>query len=113
MKKLCLPVNQVLEQTFSNHVFEIDVDSIEKFIHCFLQGGPFGGPARPPVSSYIQIHVAKYELSRKIFLLVGEFFCLKVAHPATTHYNLLDAKPRCNGEFWFHFYCTLRFLYLS
>ena len=41
--------NQVLERTFSNHVFEIDVDSIEKLIDCSLQGGPFGGPACPPV----------------------------------------------------------------
>ena len=48
MKKICS--NQVLEPTFSKHVLEIDVDSIEKFIHCSLQGGPFGGPACPPVS---------------------------------------------------------------
>ena len=47
MKKICS--NQVLERTFSNHVFEIDVDSIEKLIYCSLQGGPFGGPACPPV----------------------------------------------------------------
>ena len=45
MKKICS--NQVLEPTFSKHVLEIDVDSIEKFIHCSLQGGPFGGPACP------------------------------------------------------------------
>ena len=48
MKKICS--NQVLERTFSNHVFEIDVDSIEKLIYCSLQGGPFGGPTCPPVS---------------------------------------------------------------
>ena len=41
MNKICS--NQVLEPTFSNHVLEIDVDSIEKFIHCSLQVGPFGG----------------------------------------------------------------------
>ena len=41
--------NQILEPIFSNQVLENDVDFIEKFIHCFLQGGPFGGPACPPV----------------------------------------------------------------
>ena len=50
MKKICS--NQVLERTFSNHVFEIDVDSIEKLIYCSLQGGPFGGPACPPVQKW-------------------------------------------------------------
>ena len=51
MKKNCS--NQVLEPIFSNQVLEIDVDSIEKFIHCSLQGGPFGGPACPPVAYYM------------------------------------------------------------
>ena len=54
--KICS--NQVLERTFSNHVFEIDVDSIEKLIYCSLQGGPFGGPACPPVL----IIVVKYKI---------------------------------------------------
>ena len=49
MKKICS--NHVLERTFSNLVFEVDVDSIEKLIYCSLQGGPFGGPACPPVRS--------------------------------------------------------------
>ena len=47
MKKICS--NQVLEPTLSNQVLKIDVNSIEKFINCSLQGGPFGGPACPPV----------------------------------------------------------------
>ena len=51
MKKICS--NQVLEPTFSNQVLKIDVDCIEKFINCSLQGGPFGGPACPPVLSYL------------------------------------------------------------
>ena len=51
MKKICS--NQVLERTFSNHVFEIDVDSIEKLVYYSLQGGPFGGPACPPVNDNI------------------------------------------------------------
>ena len=49
-KKICS--NQIVEPTFSKHVLEINVDSIEKFIHSSLQGGPFGGPVCPPVDIY-------------------------------------------------------------
>ena len=100
MKKLCLPVNQVLEQTLSNRVFEIDVDPIEKFIHCFLQSGPFAARLARP-----SLLIFKYMLQNMSYPARSShrrIFCLKVAHPATTHYNLLDIKPHCNGEFWFH-----------
>ena len=41
----------IRESTFSKRVLEIDVNFIEKYIHCSLQGGPSGGPACPPVVS--------------------------------------------------------------
>ena len=41
--------NHIFEPTLSNHFLQIDVDLIEKLIPCSLQGGPFGGPACPPV----------------------------------------------------------------
>jgi hypothetical protein len=47
MKSICS--NHIFEPTLSNRFLEIDVDLIEKLIPCSLQGGPFGGPACPPV----------------------------------------------------------------
>ena len=49
MKSICS--NHIFEPTLSNHFLQIDVDLIEKLIPCSLQGGPFGGPACPPVFS--------------------------------------------------------------
>ena len=43
MKKICL--NQVLEPTFSKHVLEIDVDSIENLFIALYRAAP-GLPAR-------------------------------------------------------------------
>ena len=47
MKSICS--NHIFEPTLSNHFLQIDVDLIEKLIPCSLLGGPFGGPACPPV----------------------------------------------------------------
>ena len=47
MKSICS--NHIFEPTLPNHFLQIDVDLIEESIACFLQGGPFGGPACPPV----------------------------------------------------------------
>ena len=50
MKSICS--NHIFEPTLSNHFLQIDVDLIEKLIPCSLLGGPFGGPACPPVIWY-------------------------------------------------------------
>ena len=48
IKKICS--NQVLEATFSNHVLNIDVDSIMEIHSLLVTGRPLGGPACPPVN---------------------------------------------------------------
>ena len=55
----------IKESTFSKRVLEIDVNFIQKYIHCSLQGGPFGGPACPPVIIYFDfLRTATYTLHK-------------------------------------------------
>ena len=46
MKSICS--NHIFEPTLSHYFFKL-MSTIEKLIPCSLQGGPFGGPACPPV----------------------------------------------------------------
>ena len=62
--------NHIFEPTLSNHFLQIDVDLIEKLIPCSLQGGPFGGPACPPVQEVMYFEIITKKLPPIVIILV-------------------------------------------
>ena len=62
-------MKSIREAIFSKRVLEIDVNFIEKYIHCSLQGGPSGGPACPPVF-YKEILNSKMVIKKLTFISI-------------------------------------------